>query len=162
MKMEELAEKYTRRELEKIAHDLGISVADKQVYSNKAKIAEAILEARGKGFPLEGVKEMREKGTPKPSIGTRGVMAKQMAIYRLAKEMEDNAKGMLADGAAKIGAGVKELQEGIKAQEEENAKAVSNIGEGAKEILAEVKEFQGSIRAEAKKNAGYIKDFYYG
>lgn len=154
MELEELVEKHTRRELEKTAYELGIDATDLKKFSNKTKIAEAILMARGK--PL------------KTRIGRKGVFAKLAAIDRTVMEVErsvkrinsevrsmvkgniEAAERMHDEGARALNAGVKELQMSIKTQVKMNADAAAKIDAGAIEV-------QKGIGAQAMENADTAK-----
>lgn len=150
---EELAAEHTRRELEGMAEKLGIGTIG---IGTKVSLAEAIIKAKEKASAKEMPKPKAEvKARVKPAIGKKGVFAKRAAIDAQVKENEVAAEMM--------GAGVKELQNGIKdmrsamddktmemhksinAQIKTNEKAAAKMGLGVKEMHKGIKKFQSAI-----------------
>ncbi|MDI6655299.1 MAG: hypothetical protein QME59_05370 [Candidatus Hydrothermarchaeota archaeon] len=166
--VDELVAKHSRRELEKMAYELGVEdVTGLSKYPDKSTLAEALLKARKE---REGVVE-KVRGVFKPKaekaelrIGKNGVFAKRVAIEVQAKENAEAVKkidagvkdiqsaiktkaGEIDAGLKAINAGAKEIQKGIKAQAKENADAVAKIGTGVREIQSAMKEKAEKIRA---------------
>lgn len=150
--MKETAEmllKRTRNELVEMAEKLGISTAGMP----KPTIAQSILEARKKAGTKETSKPKVEttkaaalaKAQPKPPIGKKGVLAKRAAIDAQVKENEVAAEMM--------GAGVKELQKGIKDMRSAmDLKAKEMLHEGTTKLQKGVREMHKGIGYQIKDN----------
>lgn len=149
---EELAARHTRRELEGMAEKLGIEAL---VIGTKTRLAESILEARKKaekaGGELPKPRETPDAAAPvkaqpkKPPIGKKGVLAKRATIDAQIKEN--------AVAADMVGAGVKELQKGIKdtrSDMDKNAKDM--LQEGTANLQKGINRMHKSIAAQIKEN----------
>jgi hypothetical protein len=161
---EELAAEHTRRELEGMAEELGIETIG---IGTKVHLAAAIIKAKETPKP-----KVEVKARVKPAIGKKGVLAKRAAIDAQIKE---NEKAVVV-----IGAGVREIQNGIKdmrsamdnkamemhksinVQIKANEKAAAKMDAGVKEmhrgIGAQIKENE---KAAVKMNAG-VKELQNG
>ncbi len=201
--------KRTRSELSEMAEKLGIDTAgisktkiadfifearNKTEKTPAKEVSKPGAEApkAGKAF----------KARPMPHIGTnigkKGVFAKRAAIDAQIKEnemaaarfdtgvkelqsdMDNKAREMLQEGAAKLQKGVDEMHKGINAQIKENEKASAKMGLGVKEMHKGINaQIKANEKAAAKMQEGiheletkfgefpneiadYIKDFYYG
>ena len=164
--VDELVAKHSRRELEKMAYELGVEdVTDLSKYPHKDSIAEALLNARKE---REGVVEKvraafkPEVGKAELRIGKKGVFAKRVAMEQKAAKIQASIAAQAKENeeaVAKIGTGV-------EAQAKENKEAVAKIGTGieaqAKENKEAVAKIGTGVEAQAKENESYVKDFYYG
>ncbi len=151
---EELAAEHTRRELEGMAEKLGIGTIG---IGTKVSLAAAIIKAKGTPKPKVAV-----KARVKPAIGKKGVFAKCAAIDVQIKENEK--------AVAVIGAGVREIQNGIKdmrsAMDDKTMEMQKGVDEMHKSINGQikanekaaakmgigVKEMHKSIEAQVKEN----------
>lgn len=140
---EELAAEHTRRELEGMAEKLGIGTIG---IGNKVSLAAAIIKAKEKASAKEMPKPKSEvKARVKPAFGKKGVFAKRAAIDIQIKENEVAAEMM--------GAGVKELQKGIKdTRSAMDIKAKEMLQEGATKLQKGVREMHKGIGAQIKEN----------
>jgi len=174
---EELAAEHTRRELEKMAEKLGIGTIG---IGTKVHLAAAIIKAKEKASAKEMPKSKAEvKARVKPAIGKKGVFAKCAAIDAQIKENEKavvvigagvreiqngikDMRSAMDDKTMEMQKGVEEMHKGINAQIKANEKAAAKMGIGVKEmhksIVAQVKENEV---AAAMMDAG-VKEFQNG
>ncbi len=160
--MKETAEtlmKRTRSELVEMAEKLGINTAAMA----KKNIVDFIIEARktseksaakgaSKHRPEASSIDIPVKAQFKPRVGKKGVMAKRAAI-----DAQINAN---QEAAAAIGAGVKEVQDGIrklmsvidKKAKEMQQEGAEMLQEGSANMQKGVEEMQESINAQTKLN----------
>lgn len=174
---EELAAEHTRRELEGMAEKLGIGTIG---IGTKVHLAAAIIKAKEEASAKEMPKPKAEvKARVKPAFGKKGVFAKRAAIDAQIKE---NEKAVVV-----IGAGVREIQNGIKdmrsamdnkamemqkgvdemhksinAQMKANEKAAAKMGIGVKEMHRGIKKFQSAIGNKTIELQNGVKEMHSG
>lgn len=124
-----------------------------------------------------------------------GVQEVKKGIRDMRSTMNEKAKEMIREGSANLQKGVREMHRSIGAQVKENEKAAAKMGTGVKELQNSIEEMQSAMDKKAKKmlqegttrlqkgvremhtginefkdeirefqneTANYIKDFYYG
>ncbi len=147
---EELVAKHTRRQLEEMAEKLGIETLG---IGTKNTLAEVIINVKEKASAKKMPKPPKEatkvaapaKAQPKPHIGKKGVLAKRAAIDT---QIEENVVA-----AEMIGAGVRELQKGIKDMSSAmDIKAKEMLHEGTTKLQKGVREMHKGMGAQIKEN----------
>ncbi|HII07907.1 MAG TPA: hypothetical protein HA349_11525 [Methanotrichaceae archaeon] len=167
---DELIARYTRKELEAMAIDLGIATVG---LSTKAQLSEAIIEARKMADeavaeekskvewgPTGTISETSQKETipetgstgreekaPKvmPKTGDKGVLAKSRSMHKMTLEIQKAGLNIRQDGIDHMQKNVAEMQNAIDAQAEENKKSIMNFDLGVKEIQIGIDDESQSI-----------------
>ena len=160
---DELVTKHTRRELEELAQKLGVE----NLGVTKSQLADAILGASKKqkelpktipASPKEAPMVEKPKSAAKSVVrGTKGVMAKSVAIDSKAAELQKAGREIREDGIRRMNKGVKEFHSAC----DEVAREMQSDGrkmmeDGRQRFELGQSEFKRSLDAQIKKNHGAV------
>ena len=162
---DELVTKHTRRELEELAQKLGVE----NLGVTKSQLADAILGASKKqkekelpktipASPKEAPMVEKPKSAAKSVVrGTKGVMAKSVAIDSKAAELQKAGREIREDGIRRMNKGVKEFHSAC----DEVAREMQSDGrkmmeDGRQRFELGQSEFKRSLDAQIKENHGAV------
>jgi hypothetical protein len=156
---DELVTKHTRRELEELAQKLGVE----NLGVTKSQLADAILGASKKqkelpktipASPKEAPMVEKPKSAVKSVVrGTKGVMAKSVAIDSKAAELQKAGREIREDGIRRMNKGVKEFHAACdEVAREMQSDGQKMMEDGRQRFELGQSEFKRSLDAQIKEN----------